>query len=505
MKNKLVLWGTNGSDERILIALELRPDDNKVDIWTFPDDVATEEFSQQLFTEWRSDKDIAFPETSNKTERELTVTDSLLPDDIKVERGDLINRAQTEWHFVVLSSKLARVYSDELQELRSKINALQEYSKDVWEELKSFWEKVQQQVRERNLLREHADEIREHTNQLFSEMKTMRDKANEQFRKVSKENLEKLYASLAQVEQELQENFRFQPIFEELKSLQKEFRKVKLTRDDRNKVWDRLDAAFKKVKEIRFGEESSEGKSSSSRSERRLSGLGDALQKMQKSIERDQRDLQQENDRIAQTDGQLEAQIRQAKIMMIEERIRSKEEKLKDMIKTRDSLQKKIEQERKREEKRKEEEKIKEAEKVAKAKIAQQIEQQKEELKGMEDKLEKAADAANKAQPSADAPPKEDDSMLHAVGATLGESISEAIDTAKAVAKVVGDKLEDIAEEVREEVEEAVEEVKEAIEDTGEDIRETFEDLKEAAADLVDDLRGKEDETSVDDEHEKTS
>ena len=499
MKNKLVLWGTNGSDERILIALELRPDDNKVDIWSFPDAVATEEFSQQLFNDWRDNKEVAFPEGSNKQERELTITDSLLPDDIKVERGDLINRAQTEWHFVVLSSKLARVYSTELEELGTKINALQEYSKDVWEELKSFWEKVQQQVQDRNLLREHADDIRERTNNLFAVMKTMREKANEQFRKVSKENLEKLYESLSKVEQELQENFRFQPLFEELKNLQRQFRKVKLTREDRNKVWDRLDAAFKKVKEIRFGEESSEGKSSSNRSERRLSGLDEAINKMQKSIERDQRDLQGENERIARTDGQLEAQIRQAKIMMIEERIRSKEEKLKDMVKTRDSLEKKIEQERKREEKRKEEERLKEAEKAAKAKIAQQIEQQKEELKGMEDKLEKAADALGSGSQQVTETPtpqeqtkeektaqsEEKEGMMHAIGATLGESLSEVIDTAKAVAKVVGDKIEDAAEEVGEEIKESFEEFKEALEETGEEIREVVEEV-------VEDLKGDE-------------
>jgi len=507
MKNKLVLWGTNGSDERILIALELKPDDNKVNVWTFPDAVATEEFSQQLFTEWRDNKEIAFPDGSHMAERELTVTESLLPDDIKVERGDLINRAQTEWHFVVLSSKLAKVYATELEELSNKVKDLKEYSKDSWEELKEFWGKVQQQVQERNLLREHADEIRDRTNELFTTMKAMRDKANEQFRKVSKENLQNMYEALAKVEQDLQDNFRFQPIFEELKNLQRQFKKVKLTREDRNKVWDRLDAAFKKVKEIRFGEESAEGTSSASRSERRKSGLDDAIQKMKKSIERDQRDLQHENERIARTDGQLEAQIRQAKIMMIEERIRSKEEKLKDMVKTRDSLEKKIEQERKREEKRKEEERIKQAEQAAKEKIAQQIEQKKEDLKEIEDKLEKAADAltetrkpdSGKTQKDK-APEKEaeeftesgekEEGLMHAIGATLGESIGEAIDTAKAVAKVVGEKLEHAAAEAKEEIEEVIEDAKEALEETGEEIREAVEELGEEAGELIEKLKG---------------
>lgn len=499
MKNKLVLWGTNGQDERVLIALELRPDDNKVDIWTFPDEVATEDFSQQLFNEWRNDKEVPFPDQKNHYERELTVTDSLLPEELKVERGDLINRAQTEWHFVVLSSKLAKVYQTELDELQQKIQPLEDFSKDMWEELKGFWGKVQKQAQERNLAKEHADEIRDRTNQLFANMKELREKANQRFRKASKENLDEMYEALAKVEQEIQENFRFQPLFEELKSLQRRFRKIKLTREDRGKVWDRLDAAFKKVKEIRFGEEAGKGKSPVSRVERRLSGLEAAIQKMERSIQRDQRDLQRENDRIARTDGQLEAQIRQAKIMMIEERIRSKEEKLEDMKKTQESLDKKIEAEKKREEKRKEQERIKKAEEEARKKIAQQIEEKKEEMKEMEDKLEKAADALSgeekakaeteakveeKAKPEAEAKGEEkkeekakveekkeeeakaedkkeekSDNIFQALGATLGEDFGDIVDTARAVAKVMGEKIEDALEDAAEDVEDTLDKI----------------------------------------------
>ena len=72
MKSKLVLWGTNAQEERVLIAMQLRAEDNKVDIWMFPEAIASPEFSQQMLTEWRNGVEVAFPEGGTHLERELS-------------------------------------------------------------------------------------------------------------------------------------------------------------------------------------------------------------------------------------------------------------------------------------------------------------------------------------------------------------------------------------------------------------------------------------------------
>jgi hypothetical protein len=115
MRRKLVLWGSNEKDEKLLVALELLEKDNVVNIYTFPESVATEEFYKAMSEKWKDDEEIEFPAGYTKIERKLSVSDSILPDDIKVERPDLITRAQAEWHFVVLSSKLYGMYKTELE------------------------------------------------------------------------------------------------------------------------------------------------------------------------------------------------------------------------------------------------------------------------------------------------------------------------------------------------------------------------------------------------------
>lgn len=478
MKQRIVLWGEDENEKKALIALELNSKESKVNIYSFPEEVATEEFYKSLMDNWRNGQDTAFPEGHTSLSRPLSVTDDLLPENIKVKRTDLIARAKTEWHFAVLSAKLYEMYKQELEEYKDRLGKLTNFDDGLWNDMKTFWTKVQNQVIEKNLFRDQADELRSETNKIFDALKEKKSVLNEELKKASKEVYSNFSEKLNVIEEKIEKGLGLKPLFEELKDVQKEFKEKNVTRGDRNRIWTRLDNAFKAIKEKRFGSQANTQSSTSSRLQHRYNGLLNAIKKMEQSINRDKADQKFQTKRIETTDGQLELQIRQAKMKMIEERIKSKEEKLNEMMQTKISLEQSIEKDKKKAEaqakKAQEKKEIAKAKKVVKEKIATRIEEDSKAREVETDKLEDAAKAikesskkpkkAKKDQVGAKEEQKqepetakkeevlEDEGLLAAIGATVGETLTDVVDTVKAVAEVVGDKVEDKVDDIKENI-----------------------------------------------------
>jgi DNA repair exonuclease SbcCD ATPase subunit len=461
MKNKIVIWGTNELNEKVLIALELQADTNKVVLYSFPESIASDDFVNKMMSEWRNGSEVAFPEGYFKLERELTVTDSLLPENLKVERTDLIQRAQTEWHFVVLSSKLHAAYQQELADFKEKIQGLQKYDHGMWDSLRTFWDKVQGQSRERNLFREHADNLRDNINVLFEDLKKMRSKVQDEFASSSQKVYEDLNKSLEDIEARIAAGgAKISNIFDELKQMQRKYRDAKMNNEHRNQIWERLDGAFKKAKERKFGPAANEG-SVVERHERRLSGLLEAIKRMEDSIRRDEEELNFQRKKVDATEGQLEAQIRMAKIKMVEERLSSKRDKLTEMTNTRTDVERQANNAKSKEAKRAEKEADRQKLAVAKEQVRSEI----------------AAGIKNKS----DQPAEHEESLFEAAGTVLGDVLVDALDSLKAVASVAADKADEAFDQVKTKAGKMAAEAANAISQKLDEMKEARENPEEPA------------------------
>lgn len=478
MKNKLVLWGSNAENEKVLIALELQAEASNVLLHTFSEAIADEEFVQKMMHEWREgNAEVAFPEGTKSTERELSVTESLLPDSLKVDRPDLVQRAQTEWHFAVLSAKLYAAYQQELAEFKEKVATLSSYDNQIFTSLRSFWDKVQNQSRERNLNRQHADELRDGINALFEHLKTVRKKVNSEFNEASQNVFNGISKALEELEELINTGgSKFNSVFDELKKIQREYHNTRMSNEHRNKLWDRLDAAFKKAKERKFGPEVNAG-TIADRHDKRLSGLDDAIKRLEESLYRDDEELAFQRKKVNTSEGQLEAQIRGAKIKMIEERANGKRERLAELTKARNDVHRQANSAHE-----------KEARLAAKEAERQQIEAKKAAIKSeIEAETHAKATAA-----AAQAPHVEkEDSLFEAATNLLGDVLLDALDTAKAVASVVVEKAEEALSEAREKAEEVYQAAKEK---SGE----AYSDAKEKAGEMLSEAKEKATEAYAD-------
>ena len=334
MKTKLVLWGENAEKERVLLALQLHTNSNKVSVWSFPETVATPEFTQQMY-DWRDDKEFTFPENTTHFESDLSVTGGLLPEGLTAEKPEMISRAQSEWHFIVLSSKMHEALKSELAGLGDKIHAMEKYNYELWDNLKGYWNKVQDNVRDKNLFREHADELRLTSNELFDKLKVARTAISQEFEQNSKKWFENFNTKLDDIETRIKAgmNAQFPKIFDQLRDTQNQFRDQKMTKDHANEVWNRIDNLFKAFKEKKYGPNNAQN-NANNENRAKGSGLEDATAKMKASIDRDKKDLEYEQKRADNSANQLEEQLRQARINIIKDRINSKMVKYDDMVKT---------------------------------------------------------------------------------------------------------------------------------------------------------------------------
>lgn len=332
MQNRFVVNGKIQNSQNVVLAYELLEADFKINLYVTDRKELSAEQLEFLHKGWTEGADFEFPSTTKLINPDVNA-DTILPEDIQSEEVGKVRHFQNEWAVHLLTNKLWEVYLIQLEGLKTKADELTTYSKDLFEDTKSLWEQVLENKKERNISQERLDKIKEDVNAIFEKLKTFRKAESEEFDKQAKAVVEGVTAKLDEVKKKVEENPNFKALSDEIKAIQQGIRNQRLPKTYEANIRKAFDDAFHYLSEARRNY-------FSSKNESRIAGLKDVITKMEASLIRDKKDLEYFTQKSNRPKVQaLELQLIKVKLRQISDTIASKEEKLRDIYRTLDGLQ----------------------------------------------------------------------------------------------------------------------------------------------------------------------
>lgn len=331
MQSRFIVKGSDAADNDLVLAYELKEEEFKVNLYVIPRKSLSSEQMEKLQGEWISTGVFDFPEDTKLVNPNLNA-ESVLPEDIRSEEAGKIRNQQNEWAYQLLTAKLWESYLLELEELKKRSNELTQYDRQLFDDAKSFWERVLEHRKERDISQERLDKIKDDVNAIFERLKTFRKTETAEFEGTSGKLRDEFLGKLESIKGRAGNKANFKNLMEELKAVQTEARKNRFTKGDEHALRKAFDSTYQFVNDQRnhfFNDIT----------ETRIKGLKEVIEKMEASLERDKKDLEYMS-RKANSNSikSLELQLIKVKTNMLHETMASKEEKLKDIRHTLDKL-----------------------------------------------------------------------------------------------------------------------------------------------------------------------
>lgn len=332
MLSRFTAVGTTADEKEVILAYELKEEEFKVNLTIVPKKLLSTEEVAKLEKEWIEGGEFTFPEEAVEVNPNLN-SETILPDDIRSGETGKIRIKQNEWAYQLLTVKLWESYLLELEELKKRAAALTQYDRALFDEAKSFWERVLEHRKGRDISQESLDKIKDDVNSIFEKLKTFRKSESAEFEAASAKLRDEFNARLEDIRKRAEGHPNYKALLEELKQLQAAARKARLTKADDTQLRKVCDAVFQHINEQR-------NSFFSDKTASRIKGLTEVIQKMEASLNRDKKDLEY---MLKKTNSssikQLELQLVKVKTNLLNEAIASKEAKLKDIYATMESLQ----------------------------------------------------------------------------------------------------------------------------------------------------------------------
>jgi hypothetical protein len=333
MQSRFTAKGTTTDDREVILAYELKEEEFKVNLYVIPKKGMNQEAIETIEKRWMDKEEFEFPENTVHINPNLNA-ESILPDDIRSDEAGKIRNQQNEWAYQLLTAKLWESYLHELDELKNRAANLQHYDRQLFDDAKSFWERVLEHRKERDISQQRLDKIKDDINAIFEKLKTFRKTESAEFETASAKNRDEAFAKLEDIKKRAGANANFKTLLDEFKTLQTENRKNRYTKSDDQQLRKAFDSAFQFITSQRnhfFND----------KTEMRVKGLQEVIDKMESSLAKDRRDLEYMAKKADSSSiKSLELQLIKVKSNMLNETIASKEEKLKDIRNTLEKVMK---------------------------------------------------------------------------------------------------------------------------------------------------------------------
>ena len=391
MNTRLVLWGEIGTDRKALIAIHLDEETAKIHIHAFPKEEVTKEIQDAVFVEWKNGGEFTFPENAIHWEIDAN-SDTILPEEVKVDRLDVVLQSQHKWGKKLMSSKINQLLSDEVKLLEEKASVVAEYDQSLWDKAKAQWEKIASYQKKNEISWEQTTVLKDKINSIFEALKAVKRINNENEDQANAVLVKKYYKRIEDLQSKLIYSDQWKFIFEELKKIQTELKDAAIRWNHKRTIYNQVNAIFDDLRKYRMTE-------IVSKTQGRIAQLTKILDGLKDSIKRDNESYQMQVEKMQHyTRGKLSVDELKSRFGDILSRTKEKETKAEGIKQTIAQLKADIEKEKKQQQEREEQRIKREQEEAAKQEEMEAKRQAKKETKVISESEHESAETEIKSE-----------------------------------------------------------------------------------------------------------
>jgi hypothetical protein len=374
MNTRLVLWGEIGTDRKALIAIHLDEETAKIHIHAFPKEDVTKEIQDAVFVDWKNGGEYTFPDNAIHWEIDAN-SDTILPEDVKVDRLDVVLQSQHKWGKKLMSSKINQLLTDEVKLLEEKASVVAAYDQSLWDKAKAQWEKIASYQKKSEISWEQTTVLKDKINAVFEALKAVKRINNENEDQANAVLVKNYYKRIEDLQAKLIYNDQWKFIFEELKKIQTELKEPAIRWNHKRTIYNQVNAIFDDLRKYRMTEVVS-------KTQGRISQLTKILDGLKDSIARDNESYTMQVEKMQHyTRGKLSVEELKSRFGDILNRTKEKEAKAEGIKQTIAQLKADIEKEKKQQVEREQLKLKREQEEAAKQQELEAKRQAKKETK----------------------------------------------------------------------------------------------------------------------------